>query len=371
MATELKRFKGKESDSSTTMTSKAAMTTRRVAEDAAVTFEKAISPTSPTVMASAPASASAEITATRSWDLEQVPGTVEEHIQTRVRLKCGSSAQAVVNLHGATVTSWCVGKEELLFVSKKAIYNGVKAIRGGIPIVFPCFGPWAHGPQHGFARITPWSVVPAESGTTPEGYAYVTFQLRDGEATSAWVDARFKALYTVTLEPHCLSTHLEITNTGQKTFDFTALLHTYLRVPDVEKVRISGLKGCVFADKVAGTDGTVETRPAVRIEGNVDRVYAGATSDHVVSNVSSTRARSRFDHSTAHTSVDVRICKSALPDTVVWNPGTEKAKAMADMGDEEYQKFVCVEAGAVVKPVVLASGESWQGGQRLVRETRA
>ena len=27
-----------------------------------------------------------------------------------------------------------------------------KAIRGGVPVCFPQFGPWEFGPQHGFAR---------------------------------------------------------------------------------------------------------------------------------------------------------------------------------------------------------------------------
>ena len=36
--------------------------------------------------------------------------------------------------------------------------DGSKAIRGGIPVVFPNFGPWKLGPQHGFARISQWTV---------------------------------------------------------------------------------------------------------------------------------------------------------------------------------------------------------------------
>lgn len=43
---------------------------------------------------------------------------------------------ATIYLHGATVTSWKVDGKELLFLSSKAVLNGSKAIRGGIPIVF-------------------------------------------------------------------------------------------------------------------------------------------------------------------------------------------------------------------------------------------
>ena len=40
------------------------------------------------------------------------------------------------------------------FNSKKAKLDGTKAIRGGIPVCFPQFGPWEFGAQHGFARVS-------------------------------------------------------------------------------------------------------------------------------------------------------------------------------------------------------------------------
>ena len=44
--------------------------------------------------------------------------------------------------------------------SKKAKLDGTKAIRGGIPVCFPQFGPWEFGAQHGFARIShDWKTV--------------------------------------------------------------------------------------------------------------------------------------------------------------------------------------------------------------------
>jgi glucose-6-phosphate 1-epimerase len=59
-----------------------------------------------------------------------------------------------IYLIGATVTSWVVGGKEKLFVSKQALYDGSKPIRGGIPLVFPHFGTVEGSPmpQHGFAR---------------------------------------------------------------------------------------------------------------------------------------------------------------------------------------------------------------------------
>jgi len=59
-------------------------------------------------------------------------------------------------LLGANVTSWKPsGAEEALFVSAKSRWEDGIAIRGGVPIIFPWFGPSKtdpKAPQHGFAR---------------------------------------------------------------------------------------------------------------------------------------------------------------------------------------------------------------------------
>ena len=61
----------------------------------------------------------------------------------------------------------------------------------------------------------------------------------------------------------------------------------------------------------------------IHISENVDRVYRNTSDEHSV----------EFGGS----SIEIR--KSGLPDTVVWNPWIEKAKAMGDFGDEEYRVF--------------------------------
>ena len=45
--------------------------------------------------------------------------------------------------------------------SSKSLFTPGKAIRGGVPVIFPWFGPRAEGkpgPAHGFARITEWAL---------------------------------------------------------------------------------------------------------------------------------------------------------------------------------------------------------------------
>ena len=50
--------------------------------------------------------------------------------------------------------------------------------------------------------------------------------------------------------------------------------------------------------------------------------------------------------------------KSGSASTVVWNPWVANARTMADFGDEEFNRMVCVESGNVAQnKVVLKAGE--------------
>lgn len=62
-----------------------------------------------------------------------------------------------VSRYGATVLSFYTADEpqrNALFVSKKAAVDCSMSIRGGIPLVFPIFGPASGFPNHGFARTS-------------------------------------------------------------------------------------------------------------------------------------------------------------------------------------------------------------------------
>lgn len=59
------------------------------------------------------------------------------------------------------------------------------------------------------------------------------------------------------------------------------------------------------------------------------------------------------------------VMKSNLPDAVVWNPWVDKSAATGDLGDEEYTRFLCVEAAAIGTPVTLPPGETWDCFQIL------
>ena len=71
-------------------------------------------------------------------------------------------ARAIMALDGGHVLSWTPAGEtdERLFVSERSTYGPGKAIRGGIPVIFPHFGPFGDLPQHGFARGSRFTAEP-------------------------------------------------------------------------------------------------------------------------------------------------------------------------------------------------------------------
>ncbi|KAK4409948.1 putative glucose-6-phosphate 1-epimerase [Sesamum angolense] len=57
--------------------------------------------------------------------------------------------------------------------------------------------------------------------------------------------------------------------------------------------------------------------------------------------------------------------KEGMPDAVVWNPWDKKAKALPDLGDEDYKTMLCIDSAATETPIVLKPFEEWRGRQEL------
>lgn len=50
---------------------------------------------------------------------------------------------------------------------------------------------------------------------------------------------------------------------------------------------------------------------------------------------------------------------------VVWNPWSDQAREIGDLGDDEYPNMLCVEAGHVSTPVILLPGTAFEASQIL------
>lgn len=251
-----------------------------------------------------------------------------------------------------------------LFCSPKTQWGGGKAIRGGIPVCWPWFGgrsddPLPGGkpsPAHGFARTRPWHVESLER--EDNGRVEVTFLLvSDDDTLELWPHA-FEARLVASIGT-TLSTTLEVKNVDDSAFEYEAALHTYLTVSNVEKVKLTGLEGTAFIDKVDGNRQKQQGREPLQLAGETDRVYLNTRAAVVVD-----------DPGLART---VRVEKTGSSATVVWNPWLVKATAMADLGGDAWRSFVCVEAGNVRPAAVpLSPGATHAMSTRItVQPTRS
>lgn len=249
---------------------------------------------------------------------------------------------AEVYLHGAHVTRFGKRNEpSLLFMSQCSRFALEQPIRGGVPVIFPWFGPREGLGQHGFARVKDWELK--EFSPAPDGSVSVRFQLTD--CPEAATLPPFSADYVVTVDQG-LTLKLVITNQSrEEAFTFENCLHSYFEVGDVTAVSVVGLKGAKYIDKVANFAQKTEKAEAIRISSEVDRVYLNTTGPVEILDPALKRR--------------IRVEKQASLSTVVWNPWIAKSQQMPDFGNDEYQRMICVESGNVASnQISLPPGES-------------
>ena len=241
-----------------------------------------------------------------------------------IQIDSPDGSQATLTLFGAHLVSWKTkdGKERI-FVSEQSSLDGSRAIRGGVPVIFPQFAARGEGMRHGFARVSHWR---AGASATVGASTYCEFELdqRDlaTDIAADWPHA-FSLTLRVTVEAKVLQLCLEVRNTGGERFDFAAALHTYFGIEDAGSAKITGFEATPLS-----------------VQDKVDRIYR-----HIGAPIQLN---------------GMRLEQTGFRDAVLWNPGPADAKNLADLGDDEWKRFVCIEP-ATVDPMPLLPGESWTG----------
>lgn len=314
-------------------------------------------------------------------------------------LRSGDGATALVADHGAHLLSWCpADATEVIFLSQTSGFGDGEAVRGGVPIIFPQFGERGSGKRHGIARTREWQFVSAAldngcaqarwklSGrlSNAEGIAVtnnpaadpVSGLRADKNAASDAGGPNFLLTYDVRLARGLLQLVLTVANplgdpaqdvllkpddcaetqlaraSGRiepATLRFHAALHTYLRVPDLATAGVQGLQGQRYVDQVLQGAQATQSADILAFAREVDRIYPDAPS--------SLRLQSPVG--------PLCVEQTGFADTVVWNPGVDKAITLSDLHPGGYREFICVEAAAIMRPISLLPGEHWRGTQRL------
>ena len=250
-------------------------------------------------------------------------------------------ASAVLYLHGAHLTHYQPkGRGPLLWLSDWSWFEDGKPIRGGVPICWPWFA--AHTtdpnlPPHGFVRLVEWQLVSVLQ--LPDGRTRIELALADEDVRNSTVASLLNAFphsfslrFSVTVGA-CLEMALTVGNRSENAFSFEEALHTYLSVGDVGDARVRGLGGMQYLDKTQSMKVCKQEADELLFEGETDRVYVGSKSGCEL-----------VDHSLSRTT---EVSKDGSATTVIWNPHKQKAKAMPDFGEKEWQGMVCVEAANV------------------------
>ncbi len=261
-------------------------------------------------------------------------------IDNRIRFQAGPGqfpmaglanqfGSAVVSVYGGHVLTYQpTDHAPVLWVSDQAQYEQGKAIRGGIPVIWPWFGAHptdANKPTHGFARKQLWEVVGSRSdGITTA----VTLALAPTPFSAEMWSHPFQLELTVTLGA-VLDVALKAINLDDNPVTLSAALHSYFTVSDIGQVLIAGLDGARYLDQLDGMVEKTQDGP-VMFSAEVDRIYLDTVN----------RSAEIVDPSLQRA---IRVSGRGSNSTVIWNPWTDKAARMADFGNDEFRQMVCVE----------------------------
>ena len=251
------------------------------------------------------------------------------------------ACEATLYLQGAHLTHWQPsGTRPVLFLSERAELAPGKAIRGGIPLCFPWFGPRSEGlgqgsggGQHGFARTSnDWQLSFAALAGED---LHLTFTLAPTDLSRSLGFDNFRVVYELVLG-RTLTLRFTVANTGQQPLRFEEALHTYFHVEDVRTTPVKGLESATYLDK---TDAGAEKKlPAglLTLAHWTDWVFPSNPAPVTIQDAGRT----------------LQITKQKSQTTVVWNPWEEKSTGMADLAPGAWPTFLCIESANTGKDAV-------------------
>ncbi len=260
---------------------------------------------------------------------------------------------AELYLQGAHLTHWQpAGHGPVLFLSEQSSIAPGKAIRGGVPIIFPWFGPRTgartDGPSHGFARTEIWELAFAALAGDA---LHLTLTLAPTEQSRALGFDHFSVALQLVLG-ETLTMRLTVANESGETLRIEEAFHTYFTVGDAAQVRITGLAGAEYLDKTDHFTRKVQTEPVITLFAETDRLYVNTTAAVTLEDPTLRRA--------------ISVVKQGSQSTVVWNPW----KALPDMADPAWQGMTCVEtANAADNTLTIAPNSTHTMESRISVES--
>jgi glucose-6-phosphate 1-epimerase len=289
-----------------------------------------------------------------------IPGVlaIDEREQGLIRASVTTAAcTAELYLQGAHLTQWQPeGHKPVLFLSERSAIVPGKAIRGGVPIIFPWFGartatatsPRTDGPAHGFARRSNWQIA---SATIHGDDIHLTLTLEPNDISRSLGYDDFLLTYKLIIGA-ALKLQLIVKNRSKDPMVFEEALHTYFMVGDVQQIAISGLVDTEYLDKTDGLKRKRQSESTLILTGETDRPYLNTEATIAIADPIIKRR--------------ITMDKQNSKTTVVWNPWSEQTAKLADMNPDGWKQMVCIESANVIdNAVTLSPGEQHTMGTRI------
>lgn len=248
-----------------------------------------------------------------------------------LKLQCGQ-ASAVISLYGGQLLSYQpTAGNEVLWLSEQALWHNGAAIRGGVPVCWPWFGPAADKitpkphtlPNHGLVRNRLWqftdSLVAAHSCSLT-----LSIMVHDLPA-ALWPANTAPKPVQLALNLLLSNSELTIQLSCDEPLYQQAALHSYFRITELQQTRVAGLSSHYF-DKVANSMHET-TNKETGFNGETDRIYYKTARQLLLTD----------------TQRQLTLLQHGHDASVIWNPGQQKSHDLPDMADSGFTEFVCAE----------------------------
>lgn len=288
----------------------------------------------------------------------------EQHGELNCWRISNEHADLLIAQQGAQILSYQrIGEPPLLWLSDQAIFRQGKSVRAGAPVCWPWFGnlqrnpatvqamyQGEQAPAHGLARTRDWQLLGIEEvGATLR----IEFELPEAQgALPGWPHKVELKLSMV------LGDDLELTltsrNLGDAPVTISQALHSYFAVSDVRQARVEGVEGLGYIETLADWEQR-QQQGALGFAGETDRIYLNTPAQLGIVDPQWGRR--------------ITLSASGSRSAVIWNPWTERARELADMADDGWQRMLCIETANVWDDVVtIAPGASSTLGMKISSE---
>lgn len=243
-----------------------------------------------------------------------------------------AACTADLYLQGAHLATWQPsGQHPVLFLSEKSFFQAGKAIRGGVPLVFPWFGARAatsdntrtEGPVHGFARTELWQL---DFAALTGDDLHFSLSLVPNDRSRSYGFDHFRAAYQLTLGRE-LRLRFTVANDGASPLQIGEAFHTYFHVGDVEQATVDGLANAEYLDKTENFARKRQAGPLIAFHNETDRLYLNTVATTAIHDPVLRRR--------------ITIAKANSHNTVVWNPWSHSG--LNDMTSDGWRQMLCVE----------------------------